>query len=563
MESSKVGGYVCEISTEKYNCPLCKKVLRKPNLTSCCGEHACATCMVLHVDEGRPCPLSDCGELGFTVFLDKKWMREVQDQDVRCNLRSEGCDWAGKLRDFERHVEQDCRYVAIECPRGCRGRVRRQDLPVHSSTECLKRPYRCQHCGYEETYENVERHWKNCEKFPLACPNPGCEDSNVERCRLERHLSECPLQRVPCEFRRQGCTAGVLRRDYAMHMEENVQIHMKFLSSTCSALKEELPILLKKQLTEIHQQLCQFQGAMSDSQAKVTELQAKVTELQCSTAEKDERIHQLETISERKKDHNQMESFMQKVEKELRAVKNQQHTLEQANRDKDRQVQELTERLRTQERRVRQVEERLQEQGELTASLKSEYGNQGEETDPASASPRRQSLNTDAPAPAPSLGSDPPRPRIPLDSPVVRRSVTPSQHYTADFPLNIGSPPMYTSGSHHSPPFSTAKDGYSMQLDAYWNSSKGDLSIHLYVLRGDSDHSLKWPLYRNVTVQLVNPRGEVYQRELDNGEWSRVEKPCQKTSDPQSLKPFISKSELTKYISKQGDLHFRVQVDNY
>ena len=63
------------------------------------------------------------------------------------------------------------------------------------------------------------------------------------------------------------------------------------------------------------------------------------------------------------------------------------------------------------------------------------------------------------------------------------------------------------SDTWYSPPFYTHKNGYKVHLrvDANWYK-KGYISVLVYVLQGEHDHKLAWPLYANIEVALYNWR---------------------------------------------------------
>lgn len=54
-----------------------------------------------------------------------------------------------------------------------------------------------------------------------------------------------------------------------------------------------------------------------------------------------------------------------------------------------------------------------------------------------------------------------------------------------------------------SPPFYTSPSGYKMSLKVH-TATGNDMAVHVHVLRGEFDASLRWPLTAEVTVELVN-----------------------------------------------------------
>ena len=155
---------------------------------------------------------------------------------VRCSHKKSGCDWVGELGDLNLH-----------------------------SNSCPKRPWKCQHCDLETTYEiGTNDHAPNCTKYPTPCPNR-CEIGTVPRCDIEKHLLVCPLQLVECEFASAGCNVKVPRVDMAKHMTENAQHHL--MSTT----------LLNLRLTrELHQKMEEKDQQIADLQQQVNQVNTKI-----------------------------------------------------------------------------------------------------------------------------------------------------------------------------------------------------------------------------------------------------------------------------------------------
>ena len=68
-----------------------------------------------------------------------------------------------------------------------------------------------------------------------------------------------------------------------------------------------------------------------------------------------------------------------------------------------------------------------------------------------------------------------------------------------------------------SPPFYSHTGGYKMGLsvDANGHGSGKDthVSVYVYMMHGEHDDHLKWPFSGDITVQLLNQRGEEKHRE--------------------------------------------------
>ena len=105
----------------------------------------------------------------------------------------------GELGALKDHLESDngCGYVMVTCGRSiltfwgsnksCGEGMERRLLTHHQKNECSYRQYKCQHCGYIDTYDAITgsgrirnrdskigyggNHYSQCDEYPLKCPN--------------------------------------------------------------------------------------------------------------------------------------------------------------------------------------------------------------------------------------------------------------------------------------------------------------------------------------------------------------------------------------------------------
>ena len=84
MTDSSFGGYNCSFVEEPdqgFFCLVCARVLREPELTDCCGNHYCQSCLKKWLEgSGGGCPL--CREREFATLRDKKLERAVHGLHV-------------------------------------------------------------------------------------------------------------------------------------------------------------------------------------------------------------------------------------------------------------------------------------------------------------------------------------------------------------------------------------------------------------------------------------------------------------------------------------------------
>ena len=229
------GGYPCDVldntsGSMETGCSICFKLLRDPQLVTCCKKSFCRTCIekpTAELYEDR-CP--QCGTADFTVVPDVRLEAALQNVRVCCRYPhgqdiDEVCEWVGLLSEFDHHLGHNCKFVETPC-RNCNVQFQRRHIYSHSAA-CPKRQSTCEFCGFVATYDVVVRHVEDeCRRVTVRCPR-NCEEQ-IERQDLEEHEKICPCAEVDCECT--GCEFRPLRKDLQTHLKENVVEHLARLS---------------------------------------------------------------------------------------------------------------------------------------------------------------------------------------------------------------------------------------------------------------------------------------------------------------------------------------------
>ena len=520
--------YVCVpcSSTDEFNCAVCKQLLGEPFLSDCCGDHFCKSCIVPHLRpkscrNSTPCP--NCNAATFRVMLDKSFLRRLNDLEVFCPLRSYGCEWTGRQGDVKKHADIEtgnCDYVDIECVYKCGTSVQRRNLEHHVQEECPRRRSRCQYCGYEDTRELLlTEHEQACKKFPLACPN-NCEQSPIERGKLESHLLQCPLQEVECGFKAIGCTGAILRRDLQGHLQESSFTHTMLVYTFSQTTSEKL----KKAENEVRM----VRVELDKRNEAIATLEQKVTGLQFDLQQKDVQVQELQ------RQLDSSEQRMMEMQARLGTLEATMSVFLEGDPHREL-AQEATGSDREDDSFWSQLGERMREPSSATGYNSAATA---PSTDGASASPKRSSSRSSSFAKAPSLD--------------------PNCLSTYDLPIEA----LKTgSHSHWGEAFYTQEPGYNMQLDVYYRkpspSSQRQLCVYVYILRGKYDEALEWPLKATVAMQLIDRTGS-YKPTCRSitGIWNKVTHPVMNRGEGHSVN-FIGEEEMGRYLS-DGVLHIRV-----
>lgn len=261
-------------------CSKCKNVmLDKPHQATCCGKLFCGSC---HEKESIDHKLPGCSG-PYKAFPDKNVLGIVTKLKVHCIHRKrsdltqpqhppsrtggkvqecdvpicqdhynseKGCDWTGPLENLLGHIGKGevelhkglCHLEPVQCQNvGCKFFSERCARKFYEGAICSKRPSECRYCGLKDNYENVEKHYSECKKFPEYCPKKCDATKKMPRCEIDAHLDkDCPKQNIKCEFHWAGCKGKPLRQDAAMHMRDVQVEHLKMVASKLKKDIEEL-----------------------------------------------------------------------------------------------------------------------------------------------------------------------------------------------------------------------------------------------------------------------------------------------------------------------------------
>ena len=219
---------------DAYLCQVCLKVLQEPHVTECCGQHYCKACLENWFSQNRgrkTCP--QCRATNFNHMIYKPLQRQINELEVYCTNRSNGCQATMQLSNLDNHLNI-CQYCILACPNNCGTSVMRKDLDAHLNNWCQLRRVGCSYCELPVRVIQYWDHTRSCHQRPVQCPRQ-CGASTLRYCDLPSHEDCCPNMPVPCEFYEAGCKQELLRKDYADHMVANTTNHLATIYSSLKA----------------------------------------------------------------------------------------------------------------------------------------------------------------------------------------------------------------------------------------------------------------------------------------------------------------------------------------
>ena len=463
-------GYKCEfvdtVPDDLY-CKKCALVARKLVIAECCGESFCHSCITEVLDQARPCLA--CKDDNFTVFQQKKSQKRIKSLQVYCSMKKRGCVWSGTLEQLDTHLDpdqDDCQYVDTFCPLNCQQTIPKNNVDDHLAQHCVKRAYVCQYCSFKATYVDiVDTHLPQCKYVALDCPNR-C-GVTFERDFYEDHMKICRLEEMSCEFRGVGCDGRFLREDRENHARENSDKHLTLTASLAVETKDNLIKKLVDQ-DERHKEEEQKLGE------KIKEQERQLTKQQHQLTKQQQQIgRQQQQISEQQQQkHEQQQITKQLITQQQNQVTEQQSKVAQTEEDNLK----LKHQLQGHEKKFAEVQKSIE-------SLEQKFW---------------QSLYATG-----------------LKHSFVMTDF--NKEKLKDKPGDWKSPAMYTHTR-----------GYRFCIGVDANGSGVDrgksINVEMWVVPGEYDNSLKWPVQVDVTIEIVNQCGGPNVKSRIQCEWDKPTK---------------------------------------
>lgn len=214
--------YVTE-PDENLVCAICRCPFVDPVVLPDCDHCFCRECIRQSWTTPHPLgPRGDCpscrtpGKLGPRSATSKIIVNILDDLEVHCPKKEEGCAAKLKRGEVQDHITLYCGYGMTEClGKNC-------DLPVlrkDSTDGCLHFGVCCIDCRQSMLMSNLEQHWKQeCPDRKVHC---GMCRMDVNYRDLQHHSREsCPAISVPCPGHEFGCPSRFKKNQAEKHTRE-------------------------------------------------------------------------------------------------------------------------------------------------------------------------------------------------------------------------------------------------------------------------------------------------------------------------------------------------------
>ena len=422
--------------------------------------------------------------------------RDVKAIRVKCDNLKGGCEWEGTVGTLEEHMTT-CVFTPVPCPNDCTDQedivrmIMKKNLERHLKELCMKREYKCQHCGEKGTYETIIHvHEDECPMKVLPCFNPGCSKT-MRRMDIPKHSeNHCKYSVISCKYEGIGCDVKMKRIDMGAH-EQDDKAHLHQALNTVVKLQDDI-VSVKEKMNDMAVKLKSAIVSVKEKNDIAVKLKSDIVSV---TEKNDDMAVKLVSVTEKNDD----------MAVKLVSVK--------------------------------------EKNDDMAVKLKSAIVSVKEENDDRTAKLKSAIVS--------------------VKNELKDISLTKRVFKLAQYEKKKNDKEIFNSQS-----FSTATDGYKMQIKVYPNG-EGDgegthVSVHVPILKGDNDDNLKWPFIGTVKIELLNQL-EDKNHHLMILSLDEENNAC--ADDDWGFSEFISHSTLPhdpvkniEYL-KDDTLYFRVSVE--
>lgn len=138
----------------KWECMICRCVVRDAVAPRCCGEFFCEICW--HACQKRETRCPNCRQEDQVADPANKDRKEVKNLNIRCPA---GCGMTMRLGDKDKHLAEECSNRKIKCP-ACEDLVLATNLEEHRATDCAANFHNCRLCGERVRNDAMEAHFE-------------------------------------------------------------------------------------------------------------------------------------------------------------------------------------------------------------------------------------------------------------------------------------------------------------------------------------------------------------------------------------------------------------------
>ena len=171
-------------------CKICFNVLKNPYDCSICGNTFCYNCIKNIINENKQCPFNCTNfEIKPSSYIITSYLNTL---NFSCLNKDNGCNEIISYNNLDKH-DKECKYFFITCPNiQCSKKMKWRLLENHLRNECEYSLLKCPHCSQELYRNEYDDHIKNCNEIRISINKTVKENIDLKVTQFENLINSLP-----------------------------------------------------------------------------------------------------------------------------------------------------------------------------------------------------------------------------------------------------------------------------------------------------------------------------------------------------------------------------------
>ncbi len=171
-------------------CKICFNILKNPYDCSICGNTFCYNCINNIIKENKQCPFN-CTNFSIkpSSYIITSYLNTL---NFSCLNKDNGCNEIISYNNLDKH-DKECKYFYTNCPNiQCNKKMKWRLLENHLRNECEYSLLKCPHCSQELYRNEYDEHIKNCNEIRISINKTVKENVDLKVTQFENLINSLP-----------------------------------------------------------------------------------------------------------------------------------------------------------------------------------------------------------------------------------------------------------------------------------------------------------------------------------------------------------------------------------
>ena len=171
-------------------CKICFNILKNPYDCSICGNTFCYDCINNIITQNKQCPFNCTNfEIKPSSYIITSYLNTL---NFSCLNKENGCNEIISYNNLDKH-DKECKYFYTTCPNiQCNKKIKWRLLENHLKNECEYSLLICPHCSKELNRNEYDEHIKNCNEIRVSINKTVKENIDLKVTEFENLINSLP-----------------------------------------------------------------------------------------------------------------------------------------------------------------------------------------------------------------------------------------------------------------------------------------------------------------------------------------------------------------------------------